>query len=207
MLVMTKITKISKTKSGFSRVCFNCGSFLQHGFSLVELMIAVALLGIVVSLAIPNFRIWIQNTHIRTAAESIQNGLQVARAEAVKRNTPVQFTLGLNSGWSVGCSIPVPDNDGDGIDDCPAVIQSRSFNEGSSADITVITVPAASNIVEFDNFGRVSLLPVPFTQVDLNSATLAELDSRNLRVTLGTGGNVRMCDPEPTLPVTDPRRC
>lgn len=179
----------------------------QWGFSLIELMIAIVVFGIVAALGIPSYRVWIQNTRIRTAAESIQNGLQVARAEAVKRNARTQFVLGLNSAWTVGCSLPVPDNDGDGIDDCPAVIQSRSSNEGSSADITVITVPAASNIVEFDNFGRVSLLPVPFTQVDLDSATMPAADSRNLRITLGVGGNVRMCDPEPTLPITDPRRC
>lgn len=179
----------------------------QWGFSLIELMVAIAIFGIVVALGMPSYRVWIQNTRIRTATESIQNGLQVARAEAVKRNAPVQFSFGANSAWTVGCNPVVLDNDGDGIDDCPAVIQSRSVSEGSSADITVVTVPAGSDVVEFNNLGTVSFVPVPFTQVDVDSTLLSAADSRNLRVMLGVGGSPRMCDPEPSLSSTDPRRC
>lgn len=178
----------------------------QSGFSLIELMIAIVIFGIVLALGIPSYRVWIQNTHIRTAAESIQNGLQVARAEAVKRNMPVRFTFGVNSAWTVGCTPAIPDNDGDGLADCPAVIQNRSVKEGSTNDITVVTAPA-SNVVEFNSFGRVNPIPVPFTQVDVDTTLLPAVDSRNLRITLGVGGNTRMCDPEPSLPITDPRRC
>lgn len=198
---------MEKPKRAFAAPCFSRGFFALKGFSLIELMIAIAIFGIVVGLGMPSYRVWIQNTRIRTAAESIQNGLQVARAEAIKRNARVQFAFGVGSAWTVGCNPVVPDNDGDGIDDCPAVIQSRSVSEGSSADITVVTVPAASNSVEFNNFGTVNAAPVPFTQVDVDSTVLPAADSRNLRITLGVGGNARMCDPEPSLPLTDPRRC
>ena len=65
----------------------------EHGFSLVELMVTVAVLSLLMTLAVPSFAEWIQNSRIRTAAESIQNGLQVARAEAVRRNARVEFAL------------------------------------------------------------------------------------------------------------------
>ncbi len=51
-------------------------------------------LSIVASLylaAAPSFSEWTQNTRIRTAADSIQNGLALARSEAVHRNTATQF--------------------------------------------------------------------------------------------------------------------
>ena len=65
---------------------------------MIEMMIGVALLGILFGLAAPNFKAWLMNSRIRNAAESIQNGLQRARAEAVAQNTNVEFVLvGTNS--------------------------------------------------------------------------------------------------------------
>ena len=63
------------------------------GFSLIELMITLAVLGMLIMIALPNMGTWIQNTQIRTAAEGMQAGLQLARAEALKRNTTVRFQL------------------------------------------------------------------------------------------------------------------
>lgn len=64
------------------------------GFTLIELLIGIAVLAIVITAGMPGFRQWIQNTHIRNASESVLNGMQRARAEAVSRNTNVAFTLG-----------------------------------------------------------------------------------------------------------------
>jgi type IV fimbrial biogenesis protein FimT len=61
------------------------------GFSLIELMIVVSIIIITSSIAVPSFKAWIQNTQIRTAAESIHGGLQKARTEALKRNTNIFF--------------------------------------------------------------------------------------------------------------------
>lgn len=182
-------------------------NFRQRGFSLVELMVAVALIGILSVLGVSSYQNWIQNTRIHNAAESIQSGLQKARAEAVKRNNPVRFVLGLNSAWTVGCNPVVPDNDGDGFDDCPATIESRQASEGSSADITAVAVPAGNNIVEFNNLGGVNVVPAPFTQVNIDSTALSAADSRDLQVRLGAGGSTRMCDPDTNLSTSDPRRC
>jgi len=46
---------------------------------------------------------------------------------------------------------------------------------------------------------------VPFTQVDFDSSVLAAAESQELRVTIGFGGNVRMCDPNASAP--SPRAC
>lgn len=166
------------------------------GFSLIELLIGIVIMAILLSLAMPSFQAWLQNTQIRNAAESIQNGLQRARAEAVGRNTNVEFVLGTGSSWVVKLA-------------GGANIESRPSSEGSR-DVTVAVAPAGATTVTFNNFGGV-VQPTnadgsaPFTQVGLDSSVLAAADSQELRVTIGVGGNVRMCDPN--APAGSPRAC
>lgn len=165
------------------------------GFSLIELLIGVAIMAILLGLAMPSFQAWLQNTQIRNGAESVQNGLQRARAESVGRNTNVEFVLGAGSSWVV----QLPDGTN---------IESRSSNEGSR-DVTVAVTPLGTTTVTFNNFGGVLAnnadASVPFTQVDFDSSTLTAAESQELRITIGLGGNVRMCDPNAAAP--SPRAC
>ncbi len=176
----------------------------HKGFSLVEMIVVVALIGILAGLAASSYREWIESSRIRAAAESIQNGLQLARGEAVKRNAEVEFAFdGGGTSWSVGCVTVVADLDLDGADDCPAIIQRREQAEGSSANIAVVTNPADKTSVVFSNLGTV--LADSFTEAAISSSAIA--GSRELRVSVGVGGNVKMCDPSSSLPVGDPRKC
>lgn len=169
----------------------------QFGFSLVELMIAVAIVGIVVVLAIPSYHQWIENSRIRNAAESIQNGLQKARAQAVLNNAQVRFVRGTNSAWTVGC-VNVTAL-------CPAVIENHQANDGASANVTVVTLPAGATTLTYTNLGSRSANAGELTAVNVDSSAIASADTRDLRVVIGTGGNVRMCDPN--LASTDVRAC
>ncbi|MDP1653311.1 MAG: GspH/FimT family pseudopilin [Rhodocyclaceae bacterium] len=164
---------------------------------MIELMIALTIIGIFITLGLPSFATWLMNTQIRTAAESITNGLQLARNEAVRRNAAVQFVkgAGTDSGWTVSCVAVTPA--------CPDMnaIQLRAAGEGSSAAITV--TPSDGNTVIFDNFGMMTTPVVAVTRFDIDGANAAQ--SRELRVTIQAGGNVRMCDPNTIAP--DPRAC
>ena len=71
----------------------NRATVYQHGVTLIELMITITVFGIAISLGAPAYTEWIQNTQIRTAAESVLSGLQLARAEGLKRNATVRFQL------------------------------------------------------------------------------------------------------------------
>lgn len=167
-----------------------------RGFTLIEVMVAIAIIAISMVLGIPSYRAWVQNTQIRNAAESIQNGMQRARAEAVKRNANVAFTLGANSSWTVRVV-----NTGEQVD-------ARNSNEGSN-NVTVAATPGGATTLTFNNFGaRVANADgsAPLTQIDMDSSLLSAADSRDLRVTVGIGGNVRMCDPN-LAPGSSPRAC
>lgn len=164
----------------------------SRGFSLIELMVSVVVMAILASVAVPSFQSWLRNTQIRNAAESITNGLQKARAEAVSRNTKITFVLGADTGWTVTVVSTATD------------IERRLAAEGSK-NVTRTVLPATSSTVTFNSFGLIDAAnadgSVPFNQVDLTATG----SNQPLRVTIGTGGNAKMCDP--ALPSSNPRGC
>lgn len=195
--------------------------------SLIELMVGIAIVAILFSLAAPSFSTWIQNTHIRTAAEAIQNGVMLARAEAVRRNSTVRFqltdttdnscalsTTGTN--WVVSqddptgaCASAIPDPS-DTSPPAPRLIQVRAGAEGSRNAL----VAAGQSTVVFNGLGRVT--PVPAGDINVNisnpiggdcAADVPAGPMRCLRVVVSPGGQVRMCDPAFVFSDTYPQGC
>lgn len=182
---------------------------MQRGLTLVELLIAIVIMSVLMGIAIPSFQAWMMNTQIKTATESLFNGIQLARSEAVHRNTNVTFVVGTDTAWWVGCETPLADSaDADAIADCPVTIQSRSSGETSKAVLTV--TPAGATTVTFNGLGRVTgnldmTSSVTQIDVDVSAADLDALQSREMRI-LVSGGSVRMCDPN-IVQAGDPRIC
>jgi len=176
----------------------------HFGFSLVELMIAVSVMAILAVFALPSYTIWIENTRIRNAADSLNTGLQKARVEALKRNADVKFELGVGSEWKVGCVTVTAD--------CPEIIEARGIKEGSSASVSVTTTPVGASVLVFTSLGRIRSLvegapEVPFTQIAVDNTSMSSVDSRDLRILIDAGGAGKLCDPDTGLSDTDPRKC
>lgn len=171
----------------------------QHGYTLIELAIGMVIVAVLLAAAAPSFRNWIQSSQIRNAAEAIQNGLQLARAEAVRLNSPVQFALGTGSDWNVGCITVTAA--------CPATIQSRPSAEGSAN----VSVAATQATIAFNGLGRVT--PAPAGDININitnsvgGSCAPSGPMRCLRVVTTIGGQIRMCDPALTLSSTYPQGC
>lgn len=165
------------------------------GFTLIELMVTIAILVILLFLALPNFAVWIQNTQIRTAGEAILSGMQIARAEAIRRNVNVELGMDLSSGWTVRVS------------GTPEVIQTRLAGEGSATALVTIT-PADTKKITFNGFGSITANEdgtLPITEIKIDSPAIAAADSRELCILVRAGGTIRMCDPQ--VDVTDTRSC
>lgn len=198
----------------------------RQGFTLVEVMITVAIAAILLALAAPNYSLWIKNSQVKTAAESIFNGLQLARAEAVRRNTRIFFSLTSTTGndcvldttksnWVISASEPdgacgaAPVSEAISFDDNPdpRIIQVRSAAESS------LTVVLAAGQAEFpfNGLGRLAVVPatnpviIDVTNPSAGACKSASGPVRCLRVTVSLGGQVRVCDPALIAP--DPQAC
>jgi type IV fimbrial biogenesis protein FimT len=65
----------------------------QGGFSLIELVMVIAVGGILMALGLPAFKTVLDSAKSKAAAESVLSGLRFARGEAIKRNVPMRFQL------------------------------------------------------------------------------------------------------------------
>lgn len=190
--------------------------------SLIELMVGIAIVAILFSLAAPSFSTWIQGTHIRTAAEAIQNGLMLARGESVRRNSTVRFQLTdtLNNScalstsgtnWVVSLDDPTGACNSAASDTtAPRIIQSRAGAEGSRNAL----VAAGQSAVVFNGLGRVTPVPAGNINIDVTNpiggACVADTPAgpmHCLRIMVSTGGQVRMCDPAFVFSDTNPQGC
>jgi type IV fimbrial biogenesis protein FimT len=172
----------------------------SKGFSLVELVVAIVIVGIVFALAIPSITQWIENGQIRTAAEGVKNGLQLARMEAVKSNSPTSFTLsnpGVVGGTGWGAVDIRTGN----------VIQVKPDGEGSN-HVVLNATPGGATTVTFTGLGRRQATNADgsavLTMIQADNPSLT--NPRLLNVTISVGGEIRTCDPIVT-DSGDPRKC
>jgi type IV fimbrial biogenesis protein FimT len=167
-----------------------------RGFTLIELMTALAIFGVAITLSAPSMSVWMQNSQVRTVAESIQDGLQIARNEAVRRNRLVAFTVDSDTGWTVTDKVLDPKKNVM-VDE---IVQQRVHQEGSSGKVTATITGSAT--AAFDGLGQVSNAD-PLTAVDIASSIDG---SKAMRVELAKSGQIRLCDPKVANSI-DPRKC
>lgn len=98
----------------------------KNGFSLIELLAVMIILGIVASLGTVSFRGWIRKTELESQVKEMYTDIMNARLTAMHRNTT--HLISLSSNQISGSQ----DTNGDGVGDNALCIWNR--NKGDSAD-------------------------------------------------------------------------
>lgn len=197
---------------------------MHRGFSLVELIVGLAILALLVTLGVPQYATFLANARLRATAEGINNGLNLARAEAVKRNARVELVLtdeepiealvnvlpqstsGAN--WVVREWVPATGSYN--------FIEGKVGAEGSGKSTGTGVVVASSSTdatydgrVIFTGFGGMAIgQPISF-QITYPGAGLCAAANgplRCLNVNITPGGQIRICDPKVT-DAKDTRAC
>jgi len=106
------------------------------GFSLLELMAVIAIMGILVSLAIPGFGYLAANTKVKSASTELYLAMIRARSESVKRNRAVTVTANA-AGWQAGWQIIVDGNNDGDFADVAANVDRLVLNQGALQRVTV----------------------------------------------------------------------
>lgn len=196
----------------------------HRGFTLIEFVVTVSILALLIMAVAPGMSAWLRNTRIRSVAEVLQNGLQQARNEAVRRNQNVSFwlvslsapgtldngcTLSSSSGsWVVSVSSPESAcANAPSTDTAPMIVAANAIGD-AGVGVSVAAAQsdgAAATSVTFNGFGHVVAGASTIAKIDVDNVVPGN-EFRPLRIEVEAAGSVRMCEPLVTS-TDDPRRC
>lgn len=172
----------------------------SRGFTLVELMVTIAVAAVLLVVATPSFIDFIDKARLRGVADSAVDFVSKARAESVKDGRDVSVAFGgSTTAWCIGANEAQPATPGDpagtaGACDCSASAASCLVGgQQATLDATSnngVTVDAATAALTFDNrLGVVSGLGTSVVTFTSPRRTFA------LQLTVTPLGQVSLCVP------------
>ncbi|MBL4665257.1 MAG: GspH/FimT family protein [Nitrospinaceae bacterium] len=167
----------------------------KKGFTLIEIIITMAIIGIVSAIAIPNFSKWKEKHEIDGQAQKVYFDLMLARTTAVKSNNNVRVTFNL-----VANTYKIHEDSNDnGVEDGGenlknAVLENNvqfAYNVGiSDTDGNTVTSAVSfggAQVVVFDSRGQASSSGSVLL-LHLNDIGISDGRARLISVLQATGG-------------------
>ena len=124
----------------------------ERGFSLLEVMVVVAILAILAALAGPSFTPMIERWRVRSATEDLQSSLYFARSDAIKRGGGISVAAKDGADWSSGWQVK------SGTD----VVQNTDQPTGVVVSVTDSESKSLLSI-DIDRWGKLEKTPLAFS--------------------------------------------
>lgn len=177
-----------------------------NGFTLIELLMTLAVAAVIATLAVPSMKSYIDTSRLRAAAEAIAGDLQLARSEAVKRNSNISVNFdadgsttwcyGLDENTGCDCNIVDPVN----ASACALPINGNQILYASTTKTTV--TPNLSSDYDGIKLSQPSFSGNSYTTflstrgtASAGTLTLTADNSKVLKIIVSAIGRVRICTP------------
>jgi prepilin-type N-terminal cleavage/methylation domain-containing protein len=185
------------------RIMRESARVVGRGFTLIEMLVVVAIVAVLAAAGAPSLSLYLQNTQILGVAQSTLAGVQIARGQAITQNGNVSIVFSGKS-WCVY------DRTQSSATLCDSTVATgggvlRVQMDRSPATISSVSSPGSTTQVTFGGLGRpVANLDLTATMTDLNiTSTMANTKQYKIQM---SDGAVRLCEMN-HYPNGDPRAC
>jgi type IV fimbrial biogenesis protein FimT len=172
---------------------------LSRGFTLIELMVTLTLIGVLAGLAVPSYRTFLINQQLSSASTDFLVSMLQARAEALRLGKNVAVLPTTGTSWSNGWYLSVVDNNcaltGSTFGQSAVPGSFISINTGSSTNSFASASPSFTYAPS--GFPYTSCAS-PYFSGSMNGtlAFFVSATGRERRVIVSNSGRARICDPD-----------
>lgn len=166
----------------------------SNGFTLIEILVSVAILGVLIAIAIPNFSNTIKRYRISAIRDELTSSLQLARSEAVRRGVQIivvrntancVFDMPDSQDWHCGWRVVVDSNNNGNVNSSEEVIQNTVLPTGFMLGHPNAGSP--SKIIA-NRWGQFAPLANRFV---VSPTATGVSDAETLTICINSGGRIR----------------
>ena len=168
----------------------------HSGFTLIEMMVTIAVLGILVTVGIPSFQETIDKRRLAGAAEQLYGDLQYARSEAIKRNANVFVTFtGSGTTWCYGMSATTATCNCTTANSCALDGVEKVVNQSGFRNVSMAVASITGNNLNFEPRRGMVKKNNNAADIGTGTVTFTSGSTKQLQLDIRRLGRVKICSP------------